>query len=108
MKGESIGELEELVLLSVGSLGNEAYAVNILNEIKDQAARSIDVTAVHAVLRRLDKKGFVTSRMGGATAERGGRRKRLFTLTVAGRKVLDNSMVVRMEMYKKLLTAQGS
>ncbi len=105
MKGESIGELEELVLLTVGSLMDKAYAVAILEEIKERTGRKLDVTAVHSVLRRLEKKGFTNSTMGGATQDRGGRRKRYFTLTVAGRKIIDETMVTRMELYKKLLMA---
>ena len=102
MKGENIGELEELVLLTVGSLLQQAYAVNILEEIKTHSNRQMDVTAIHSVLRRLEKKGFVVSEMGGATAERGGRRKRFFKLTVAGRKVLDATMELRISLYNKL------
>ncbi|MEQ8714169.1 MAG: helix-turn-helix transcriptional regulator [Cyclobacteriaceae bacterium] len=102
MERESIGELEELVLLTVGSLYDKAYAVNIVDEIRDNTQRILDVTAVHSVLRRLEKKGFVNSVMGQATAERGGRRKRMFTLTLAGRAVLDNIMAVRLELYQKL------
>lgn len=102
MKGEHIGELEELVLLTVGSLLQEAYAVAILEEIRSNTNRSMDVTAIHSVLRRLEKKGFVTSEMRGASKERGGRRKRFFTLTKAGRAVLDETMELRAALYKKL------
>ncbi|MEO9485077.1 MAG: helix-turn-helix transcriptional regulator [Ekhidna sp.] len=102
MKGEHLGELEELVLLTVGSLMHEAYAVLILEEIKSNTRRTMDVTAIHSVLRRLEKKGFVSSEMGGASKERGGRRKRFFTLTKAGRSVLDQSMELRYSLYQKL------
>lgn len=102
MKGEHLGELEELVLLTVGSLVNEAYAVVVLEEIKTNTKRSMDVTAIHSVLRRLEKKGYVSSEMGGASKERGGRRKRFFTLTRAGRRVLDQSMELRYSLYQKL------
>ncbi len=102
MKGEHIGELEELVLLTVGALNREAYAVLIMEEIRNNSNRSMDVTAIHSVLRRLEKKGFVLSEMGGATAERGGRRKRFFALTTEGRKVLDETMSLRMNLYRKL------
>ena len=102
MRGEHIGELEELVLLTVGALNQEAYAVLIMEEIRNNAKRNMDVTAIHSVLRRLAKKGFVTSEMGGATAERGGRRKRFFRLTQAGRKVLDETMDLRLSLYSKL------
>ncbi|REE01775.1 PadR family transcriptional regulator [Marinoscillum furvescens] len=102
MKKETIGELEELVLLTVGVLMKDAYAVTILDELTEQAGRKIDITAIHSVLRRLEKKGFVVSEMRGATAERGGRRKRYFTLTPAGRAVLDDSMAVRTALYHRL------
>ncbi|MEQ8472952.1 MAG: helix-turn-helix transcriptional regulator [Marinoscillum sp.] len=102
MKGETIGELEELVLLTVGSLLEDAYAVAILDELIDKTGRNMDVTAIHSVLRRLEKKGLVKSDMRGATQERGGRRKRFFILSPAGRAVLEESMAVRMELYQKL------
>lgn len=109
MKGESIGELEELVLLTTGALLDQAYAVAILDELQEKTGRSMDVTAVHSVLRRLENKGLVTSEMRGATQDRGGRRKRYFTLSMAGRKVLDETMAVRMELYRQLpnLTFSG-
>jgi len=102
MRGEHLGELEELVLLTVGALTNEAYAVLILEEIKNNTSRKMDVTAIHSVLRRLESKGYVTSEMGGASKERGGRRKRFFSLTVAGRKALDDTMELRYSLYQKL------
>ena len=102
MRGEHIGELEELVLLTVGSLVHDAYAVVILEEIIRNSNRRMDVTAIHSVLRRLEKKGFVSSEMGGASKERGGRRKRFFALTKAGRSVLDETMELRTALYQKL------
>ncbi len=102
MKGEHLGELEELVLLTIGSLYQEAYAVAILEEIKKNTNRKMDVTAIHSVLRRLEKKGYTKSEMGGATAERGGRRKRYFVLTQIGRKVLDDTMELRVSLYNKM------
>lgn len=102
MRGEQLGELEELVLLTVGSLYEEAYAVAILEEISINTSRTMDVTAIHSVLRRLEKKGYVNSEMGGATKERGGRRKRFFVLTQAGRKVLDETMELRLLLYNKM------
>ncbi len=102
MKGSTIGELEELVLLTVGSLYEGAYAVSILEVIKENTNRVLDVTAIHAVLRRLEFKGFVKSSMGGATRERGGRRKRFFLLTQAGRQTLDDVMAVRTNLYSKI------
>ncbi len=102
MERTQVGELEELVLLAVGSLLDEAYAVSILKVIKEHTNRNIDVTAIHSVLRRLEKKGLVSSQMGGATSKRGGRRKKFFSLSQTGRKVLDEIMLVRSTLYNKL------
>ena len=102
MQRESIGELEVLVLLSVGNLTGNAYAIAILEVIKQHTRRNLDVTAIHSVLRRLDKKGYVNSEMGGATNERGGRRKRMFNLTQSGRTVIDEIMSARMALYNNI------
>jgi DNA-binding MarR family transcriptional regulator len=110
MRETTIGELEELVLLAVGALYNDqAYAITILALVTEETGRILDVTAVHAVLRRLESKGLVTSHMGGATAERGGRRKRFFSLTQAGRAIIEEVMTARMNLYNKLprLTFSG-
>jgi DNA-binding PadR family transcriptional regulator len=102
MKGSYLGEFEELVLLTVGSLYKEAYGVAIMDEIESQTERNVNVSAVHASLKRLESKGYVTSHMGGATNERGGRRKRYFELTIAGKKVLDVSMALRTQLYNSI------
>jgi len=101
-KGGNLGELEELVLLTVGSLTDNAYGVSVMDEIKNKTGRDLNVSAIHAVLKRLESKGFVNSYMGGATNERGGRRKRMFSLTSAGKKALDHSMQYRLEFYKSI------
>jgi DNA-binding PadR family transcriptional regulator len=84
-----LGELEELILLMVALLNKEAYGVSITEELKKQAGREISISAAHAALHRLEEKGFVKSRMGGSSAERGGRRKRLFSITAYGRNALE-------------------
>jgi PadR family transcriptional regulator, regulatory protein PadR len=85
-----LGELEELILLMVALLNKEAYGVSIADELKKQASRELSISAIHAVLHRLEEKGFVKSRMGGASQERGGRRKRLFSITTYGRHALED------------------
>lgn len=102
MKGTHLGELEELILLTVGALYNEAYGVGVMDEIMSQTNRKLNISAVHSVLKRLEEKGFVKSRMGGATNERGGRRKRYFTLTSLGKKALDESMQLRNQLYNQI------
>ncbi len=102
MKGNHLGELEELVLLTVGSLFDKAYGVAIMDELKEIADRQMNISAIHAVLRRLEEKGMLSSRMGGSTNERGGRRKRLFTLTRSGKEALDQTISVRNSLYNRI------
>lgn len=102
MKGNHLGELEELVLLTVGSLFDEAYGVAVMDEVKLKTGRDMNISAIHAVLRRLEEKGLLKSRMGGSTNERGGRRKRLFTLTKVGKAALDESISIRTSLYERI------
>lgn len=97
-----LGELEELVLLMVALLNKEAYGVSIMEELKKQAARDISVSAVHAVLHRLEEKGFVKSKMGGVSEERGGRRKRLFSITAYGRDILEEQRDTRAVIWNQI------
>lgn len=99
MKGTHLGELEELVLLAVALLYDDAYGIAIQNEIKSRTERSITISTVHAVLKRLEEKGFLGSRYDGATPERGGRRKHLFRVTASGEKVLRMSWDIRNSMW---------
>ena|SRR5688572_14743560 len=97
-----LGELEELILLMVALLNKEAYGVSITEELKRQTRRDISISAAHAVLHRLEEKGFVKSRMGGASAERGGRRKRLFSITAYGRNALEELRDTRMSIWSMI------
>ena len=81
---KSIGSLEEIVLLIVIVLGDNAYAVTIVDEYEKQFGKSITIPAIHTVLRRLEGKGFIKSRVGGATNLRGGRSKRFYSITKVG------------------------
>ncbi|OJV12738.1 MAG: PadR family transcriptional regulator [Dyadobacter sp. 50-39] len=102
MKGTYLGEFEEVVLLAVAILAGEAYGASITNEIEHQMQRSVNLGAVHAALHRLEEKGLLASRLGGATAERGGRSKRFFTLTIAGTKALDHIREIRNRMWNAI------
>ena len=81
MKETKIGDFEETMLLIVGILGEEAYAFRIAEEFETQTKRSVSIGAVHSTLSRLEEKGFLKSEMGGAKTERGGRRKRIFSIS---------------------------
>ena len=105
MKGTYIGELEELVLLMVGVLYKEAYGVAVMDEIEKQTGRSLNISAVHAVLKRLEDKGMVTSKMSDPTNERGGRRKRIFLLTAAGKRALEEANELRNQLFNQIPTA---
>jgi PadR family transcriptional regulator PadR len=101
-KGNYLGELEELVLLSTASLAGEAYGVSIMQDIFQQTDRNVNISAVHEVLKRLERKGYLKSKMGGATQERGGRRKRYFVLTASGRKTLEEAMKLKLQLYRRV------
>ena len=102
MKRQNLGEFEELVLLAVGALFANSYGISVMDEIKDKAGRSANISAIHTVLKRMEDKGYVSSHMGGATNVRGGRRKRYFLLTTAGRSALENSRDMRMQFYERI------
>ena len=102
MKGYYLGELEELVLLTVGVLFPEAYGISVMDEIETQVGRSLNISAVHSVLTRLEDKGFLKSKMGDPTEERGGRRKRIFLLTAAGKRAIEESNEVRNQLYNQI------
>lgn len=89
MKGDNLGELEELVLLTVGSLYPEAYAPAIKRELAEKMDRKVVLSSIHTVLNRLENKQFVQSSFGDSTPERGGKRKRYFEITSAGFKALE-------------------
>lgn len=102
MKGNYLGELEELVLLTVGVLYPEAYGVAVMDEIEKQAGRSLNISAVHAVLTRLEEKGLLQSKMSDPTEERGGRRKRIFLLTAAGKRALEEANELRNQLFNQI------
>ena len=102
MKGTQIGELEELILLTVAALYDDAYGIAIMNDIGARAGRKISISTVHAVLKRLEEKGFMTSRYSGATPERGGRRKHLFRVTAAGEKALTHARELRNGLWDEI------
>ena len=102
MKHTQLGEFEELVLLLVGSLNENAYSISIKKELQERTKRSPSIGALHSALNRLEKKGFIDSHEGGATSERGGRRKRFYQITAFGRKALDQSYELRSSLYHTL------
>ena len=102
MKGTYLGEFEEIVLLAVGILKEDAYGVAVRHELEDQTGRNVNIGAVHTALHRLEEKGYLKSKFGEATDVRGGKRKRNFTLTAAGIKSLHQAQELRQQMWSQL------
>ncbi len=99
MKGY-IGEFEELVLLTVASLGENAYGATIKELIEKQADRSISIGALHSTITRLEEKSYLKSWLGEPTQERGGRRKRYFEVTHQGKVALHEIKSLRDDLWK--------
>lgn len=102
MKGNYLGEFEELVMLTCALLKEEAYGINIVEEIYAKTGRKVNLSAVHVTLYRLEDKGMVKSEMGGATSQRGGRRKRIFQLTSIGINLLKEAKQNREQFWSHL------
>jgi DNA-binding PadR family transcriptional regulator len=99
---QNLGNLEETILLIVAVMQEEAYGYTVSEEyLKNMGAR-ISISAVHTVLKRLEKKGLIKSEMGGATAERGGRRKRIFKITRSGMNTLEFIQNKRMKLWNMM------
>ncbi|MBO3699120.1 PadR family transcriptional regulator [Roseivirga sp. E12] len=107
MKGTYLGEFEEIVLLTIGVLQEDAYGVAIKLEIEQRTNRTPSIGALHSALSRLEDKGFIKSREGGATKSRGGRRKRFYTITAAGESTLIKANELRNELFKLIPNFQG-
>ncbi|GAB5527140.1 MAG: hypothetical protein Roseis2KO_50120 [Roseivirga sp.] len=102
MKGTNLGEFEELVLLIVLILQEEAYVLKIKDEVLAQIKRNVAMGALHSTLSRLEKKGFLASAMSGATQERGGRRKRIYQLTGTGKEILKEANEQRQMLWNQV------
>lgn len=96
-----LGEFEEVILLLVGILGEEAYSFKVAEEFEAQTKRAVSIGAVHSTLNRLEEKGFLSSKMGKSTAERGGRRKRIYTITAYGRRALEAARDFRVSLWSQ-------
>ena len=99
MAKDYLGEFEELILTLVAALQEEAYGAAIAMKIETELKREITLSAVHITLYRLEDKGYVRSKVGGATNERGGRRKRIFSITHAGLAALMAMKESRLQLW---------
>ncbi|HEY2434775.1 MAG TPA: helix-turn-helix transcriptional regulator [Vicinamibacterales bacterium] len=97
-----LGELEQIVLLAVLRLGDQAYAVPILDQIERQAGRRVARGALYTALDRLESKGCLRSRLGEPLAERGGRARRYFTVTPSAVRALRESRLALQRLWNGL------
>ena len=102
MKGTNLGEFEELVLLTVGILYDNAYSVAIQKELSEQSGRKISISSIHSAVYRLEEKGLLNSRMGEMSSIRGGKRKRLFTISQAGKTALEKASEIRNKLRSQI------
>ena len=106
MKGDRLGEFEELTLLAVLALGAHAYGVTVQQYLEQSASREVSLGA-DAALDRLERKGFVRSSLGDVTRERGGKRKRLFEVTRQGLATVRSMRQVRESIWKSIGAARS-
>lgn len=100
MAKEFLGEFEEIILTLVAGLQEDAYGAAIALEIETRLKREVNLSAVHVTLYRLEDKGLIKSKFGGGTSERGGRRKRIFTITNSGLAMLKAMKEARIDLWK--------
>jgi len=102
VKGDRLGEFEELSLLAVCALGDAAHALAVQAHLEDLAARAVSMGAVYSALDRLERKGLLRSSLGEPTAERGGKRKRLYQITRTGRDEVSDARRVREALWRTI------
>src|SRR5262245_30804441 len=90
--GDNLGDFEQLVMLAVMRLDDDAYGTSIREELKERAGREVSPGAIFTTLERLESRGMVTSRYGEPTPERGGRSKRYYKLSAEGRRTLARTL----------------
>jgi PadR family transcriptional regulator PadR len=99
MKKTKLGEFEELVLLTVAVLQEDAYGVEIKRELERRLKETLSVGSIQSALKRMEEKGFLTSRFGEATQKRGGKRKRIYHATPYAHRVLGEMKDIRAGLW---------
>jgi DNA-binding PadR family transcriptional regulator len=102
MKKTKLGEFEELVLLTVATLQQEAYGVEIKRELEERLKHKLSVGSIQSALKRMEEKGFLTSEFGEATQKRGGKRKRIYATTSYAHKVLNEMKEIREGLWSAM------
>src|SRR6478609_5543218 len=102
MKKTKLGEFEELVLLTVAALQQEAYGVEIKRELEERLKEKLSVGSIQSALKRMEEKGFLTSEFGEATQKRGGKRKRIYSATPYAHRVLAELKEIRTGLWNAI------
>ncbi len=102
MKGTHLGEFQEIVLLTIMVLDEQAYGVSIKREINEKTNRNISRGALHTALSRLEEKGFIRSKQGEASPDRGGHPKRFYTVTSKGIEALQEARSLREQLWNQI------
>ncbi|MCG8305744.1 MAG: PadR family transcriptional regulator [Cytophagales bacterium] len=102
MKKTKLGEFEELVLLTVAVLQEEAYGVEIKRELEERLRERLSVGSIQSALKRMEQKGFLTSEFGEATRKRGGKRKRIYSATPYAHKILAEMKDIRAGLWASI------
>jgi PadR family transcriptional regulator, regulatory protein PadR len=102
MKKYQLGEFEEVVMLTVGILHEDAYGVSIKKEIETRLKRKVSVGALQTALKRLEDKGYLKSREGETTQDRAGRPKRYYNITAFGKKAMEYTRTTRNDLWQAI------
>ena len=102
MKRTGIGEFEELVLLAICVLNNEANSIAIKEEVEQRTQRSLNISAIQTTLYRMEDKGLLNSKFGESNSARGGKRKRMFSVTAFGLKSLSELKELRANLWQDI------
>lgn len=102
MKKTKLGEFEELVLLTVAALQQDAYGVEIKRELEDRLKEKLSVGSIQSALKRMEEKGFLTSEFGEATLKRGGKRKRIYSATPYAHRILKEMKDIRAGLWNSI------
>jgi DNA-binding PadR family transcriptional regulator len=102
MKKYQLGEFEEVVLLTIAVLNNEAYSVSIKDEIESRLKRTVSLGALHTALKRMEDKGYLRSYPGDTNEDRAGRPKRYFEITAMGKKAMHYAKDTRDDLWRSI------
>ncbi len=101
-KGNHLGEFEEIVMLTIAALQDEAYGLAIKKELVEQAKRKVSISAVHAACNRLEEKGLLTAHFGEKSEQRGGKRKKIYTVSLKGQQALYDAQELRLRLWQRI------